>query len=138
MEMKLMPVPSRSIIRPKNDLLNISKHFNIPHSPGVRANGFIFLSGMISIDPKTGQRKKGTINEEAEQILQNMKHMLESAGSGMEKVVRVLVMITDIEQWAGMNEIYRAYFPNDPPARSAIGVQLNNGMKVEMECTALE
>jgi 2-iminobutanoate/2-iminopropanoate deaminase len=133
-----MSMPARSVIQPRNDVLNISKHFNIPHSPGIRANGFIFLSGMISIDPVSGQRKKGTINEEAEQILQNMKHMLESAGSSMEKVVRVLVMITDIEQWAGMNEIYRTYFPSEPPARSAIGVQLNNGMKIEMECTALE
>ena len=52
--------------------------------------------------------------------------------------VRVLVMLTDIEKWGAVNEIYREYFPHEPPARSAIGVALNNGMKIEIECTALE
>jgi 2-iminobutanoate/2-iminopropanoate deaminase len=129
---------SRGVITPENDRLNISKHFDIPHSPGIRANGFIFLSGMIAIDPVTGQRKHGTIEEEARQILDNVTHMLESAGSSRAKVVRVLVMLTDMGKWGAFNDIYREYFPHEPPARSAIGVALNNGMKIEIECTALE
>jgi 2-iminobutanoate/2-iminopropanoate deaminase len=133
-----MPSASRQVIVPKNDILNISRRFNIPHSPGIRANGFIFLSGMIAIDPVSGERKHGTIEEEARQILGNITHMLESAGSSREKVVRVLVMLTDMEKWNAVNEIYREFFPYEPPARSAIGVTLNNGMKIEIECTALE
>jgi 2-iminobutanoate/2-iminopropanoate deaminase len=129
---------SREVITPENDRLNISKHFDIPHSPGIRANGFIFLSGMIAINPVTGQRKHGTVEEEARQILDNVTHMLESAGSSRAKVVRVLVMLTDMEKWGAFNDIYREYFPHEPPARSAIGVALNNGMKIEIECTALE
>jgi 2-iminobutanoate/2-iminopropanoate deaminase len=128
----------RQVIATKNDLLNISRRLNIPHSPGIRANGFIFLSGMISIDPETGERKHGTIEEEARQILDNITHMLESAGSSRAKVVRVLVMLTDMAKWGAFNDIYREYFPHEPPARSAIGVALNNGMKIEIECTALE
>jgi 2-iminobutanoate/2-iminopropanoate deaminase len=133
-----MSHPARQVISPSNDLLNISRRFNIPHSPGIRANGFIFLSGMIAINPICGERKHGTIEEEAKQILDNITHMLESAESSRDKVVRVLVMLTDIDKWSAVNEIYREYFPHEPPARSAIGVTLNNGMRIEIECTALE
>ena len=135
---RMMPSSTREIITPNNDLLNISRRFNIPHSPGIRANGFIFLSGMIAIDPVTGARKHGTIEEEARQILDNISHMLESAGSSRARIVRVLVMLTDMAKWDAFNDIYREYFPHEPPARSAIGVTLNNGMKIEIECTALE
>ncbi len=131
-------MPSREVIAPKNDLLNISRRFSIPHSPGIRANGFIFLSGMIAIDPVTGERRRGTVEEEARQILNNITHMLESSGSSRSKIVRVLVMLTDMDKWGDFNEVYREYFPHEPPARYAIGVALNNGMKVEIECTALE
>jgi 2-iminobutanoate/2-iminopropanoate deaminase len=133
-----MSTPFRHVIAPKNDLLNISRRFNIPHSPGIRANGFIFLSGMIAIDPVTGERKHGTVEEETRQILENITHVLEANGSSLSKVVRVLVMLTDIEKWNAVNNIYREFFPHEPPARSAIGVALNNGMKIEIECTALE
>jgi 2-iminobutanoate/2-iminopropanoate deaminase len=134
----IMTSTERQVIAPNNDLLNISRRFNIPHSPGIRANGFIFLSGMIAIDPVTGARKHGTIEEEARQILDNITHMLESVGSSRARIVRVLVMLTDMTKWDAFNDIYREYFPHEPPARSAIGVTLNNGMKIEIECTALE
>ena len=71
----------REIITPKNDRLNVSRNFNIPHSPGVRAGDFIFLSGMVSVNPETGERSLGTVAHETRQILSNMAHMLESAGS---------------------------------------------------------
>src|SRR5437763_9507454 len=122
----IMTSIERQVIAPNNDLLNISRRFNIPHSPGIWANGFIFLSGMIAIDPVTGARKHGTIEEEARQILDNITHMLESAGSSRARIVRVLVMLTDMAKWDAFNDIYREYFPHEPPARSAIGVTLNN------------
>lgn len=129
----------RSVIEPKNPKLNVSRNFNIPHSPGIRANGFIFLSGLVSIDPATGQRKFGTVEEQTAQILENAKHLLESAGSSLEKVVRAHVMLNDPKDWAAMNEVYRRYFPKDAPARSAFGVNLViEGLKVEIELTATE
>jgi 2-iminobutanoate/2-iminopropanoate deaminase len=129
----------RSVIEPKNPNLNISRNFNIPHSPGIRANGFIFLSGMVSVDPATGKRNLGSIEEQTRQILDNARHLLESNGSSLEKVVRAHVFLNDPKDWAAMNEVYRSYFPKDPPSRSAVGVNLVvEGLKVEIELTAIE
>lgn len=128
---------SREIIQPKNSNLNVSKNFNLPHSPGVRAEGFIFLSGMVSIDAATGERAMGTVASETRHILSNMAHMLESAGSSMSKVVKINVLLYDMLEFDNMNRVYREFFPKDPPARTTCGVQLAGGLKVEIECIAL-
>jgi 2-iminobutanoate/2-iminopropanoate deaminase len=128
---------AREIIEPKNERLNVSKNFNLPHSPGVRAGGFIFLSGMVSIDPATGERALGTVADETRQILSNMAHMLESAGSSLSKAVKINVLLYDIREFDSMNRVYREFFANDPPARTTCGVQLSSGLKVEIECIAL-
>jgi 2-iminobutanoate/2-iminopropanoate deaminase len=127
----------REIIQPRNSHLNVSKNFNLPHSPGVRAGGFVFLSGMVSIDAQTGERAMGTVASETRHILSNMKHMLESAGSSLEKVVKINVLLYDMLEFDNMNRVYREFFPKDPPARTTCGVQLAGGLKVEIECIAL-
>jgi 2-iminobutanoate/2-iminopropanoate deaminase len=127
----------REIIQPKNDMLNVSRNFKLPHSPGIRAGDFIFLSGMVSVNDKTGDRNLGTVAHETTQILSNMKHMLESAGSSMERVVKINVLLYDMLEFENMNAVYRKFFPKDPPARTTCGVQLSFGMKVEIECIAL-
>lgn len=127
----------REIIQPRNPHLNVSKNFNLPHSPGVRAGGFIFLSGMVSIDADTGERAMGTVASETRHILSNMKHMLESAGSSLEKVVKINVLLYDMLEFDNMNRVYREFFPKDPPARTTCGVQLAGGLKVEIECIAI-
>jgi 2-iminobutanoate/2-iminopropanoate deaminase len=127
----------REIIQPKNDMLNVSRNFKLPHSPGIKAGDFIFLSGMVSVDDKTGDRNLGTVAHETHQILSNMKHMLESAGSSMERVVKINVLLYDMLEFENMNAVYRKFFPKDPPARTTCGVQLSFGMKVEIECIAL-
>jgi 2-iminobutanoate/2-iminopropanoate deaminase len=127
----------REIIQPRNPHLNVSKNFNLPHSPGVRAGDFIFLSGMVSIDADTGERAMGTVASETRHILSNMKHLLESAGSSMEKVVKINVLLYDMLEFDNMNRVYREFFPTDPPARTTCGVQLAGGLKVEIECIAL-
>ena len=131
-----MPAP-REIIQPRNPNLNVSKNFNLPHSPGVRAGGFIFLSGMVSIDAQTGERAMGTVASETRHILTNMRHMLESAGSSMQKVVKINVLLYDMLEFDNMNRVYREFFPTDPPARTTCGVQMAGGLKVEIECIAL-
>jgi len=128
---------NREIIQPRNAHLNVSKNFNLPHSPGVRAGGFIFLSGMVSIDADTGERAMGTVASETRHILSNMKHMLESAGSSLDKVVKINVLLYDMLEFDNMNRVYREFFPKDPPARTTCGVQLAGGLKVEIECIAL-
>ena len=127
----------REIIQPKNDMLNVSRNFKLPHSPGIKVGDFIFLSGMVSVDDKTGERNLGTVAQETHQILSNMKHMLKSAGSSMERVVKINVLLYDMLEFENMNAVYRKFFPKDPPARTTCGVQLSFGMKVEIECIAL-
>ena len=91
----------RSAIEPKNPLLNVSRSANLPHVPGIRVGDYIFLSGMGPIDPLTGERKHGPIAEQVRTTLANMKHMLESAGSSLERVVRVHVVLADIAAHGG-------------------------------------
>ena len=131
-----MPV-ERKIIEPKNDKLNVSRNFNLPHSPGIRAGDFIFLSGMLSTDPSTGERSPGTMAHETRQTLTNMRHLLESAGSSLERVVKLNVLIYDMLEFENMNGVFKQFFPADPPARTVCGVQLSAGMKIEIECIAL-
>jgi 2-iminobutanoate/2-iminopropanoate deaminase len=92
-----MPV-AREIIEPKNERLNVSRNFNLPHSPGIRAGDFIFLSGMLSTDPDTGERSPGTMAHETRQTLTNMRHLLESAGSSLERVVKINVLLYDMRR----------------------------------------
>ena len=131
-----MPV-ERKIIEPKNDKLNVSRNFNLPHSPGIRAGDFIFLSGMLSTDPNTGERSPGTMAHETRQTLTNMRHLLESAGSSLERVVKLNVLIYDMLEFENMNGVFKQFFPVDAPARTVCGVQLSAGMKIEIECIAL-
>jgi 2-iminobutanoate/2-iminopropanoate deaminase len=127
----------RSPVAPVNPLLNVSLSANLPHVPGIRIGDYLFLSGMGPIDPLTGERKHGPIAGQVRATLNNMKHMLESAGSSLARVVRVHVVLADIADLAEMDRVYREFFPADPPARSAWSMQLRFGNGCEIECVAL-
>jgi 2-iminobutanoate/2-iminopropanoate deaminase len=127
----------RSAIQPENPLLNASRKSNLPHVPGIRVGDYIFLSGMVPIDPQTGERSHGPIAEQVRVTLSNMRHMLESAGSSLELVLRVHVVLADISYTAEMDRVYREFFPVDPPARTAWSMQLRFGNGCEIECVAL-
>src|SRR2546422_5136269 len=116
-----MPL-ARDIITPKNEKLNVSRNLKLPHSPGIKAGDFIFLSGMLSVDPQTGERSPGTVAHETRQTLSNMAHMLESAGSSLDRVVKINVLLYDMLEFDNMNRVYRQFFPKDPPARTTCGV----------------
>ena len=92
---------------------------------------------MLSTDPVTGERSPGTMAHETRQTLTNMQHMLESAGSSLERVVKITVLLYDMLEFENMNAVYRQFFPGDPSARTTCGVQLSTGMKIEIECIAL-
>jgi len=127
----------RSAIEPKNPLLNASRGSNLPHVPGIRVGDYIFLSGMVPVDPQTGERSHGPIAEQVRVTLSNVRHMLESAGSSLERVVRVHVVLADISNMPEMDRVFREFFPIDPPALTAWSMQLRFGNGCEIECVAL-
>ena len=128
---------SRSVIEPVNPKLNVSRNANLPHSPGIRVGSYIFLSGMGPVDPVTGGRNLGPIAEQVRQTLRNIAHMLESAGSGLDRIVKMIVVLADATDYDEMNRVWREFFPIDPPTRTACALQLSNGNGVEIECIAL-
>jgi 2-iminobutanoate/2-iminopropanoate deaminase len=128
---------SREVIEPVNPKLNVSRNANLPHSPGIRVGDYIFLSGMGPVDPVTGGRNLGPIGDQIRQTLRNMEHMLESAGSSLDRIVKITIVLADAQDYDEMNRIWREFFPLDPPARSSCALQLSNGNGVEIECVAL-
>ena len=108
-----------------------------PYSQGIRANGFVFASGQIGLDPATGEFVKGGIVEQSRQVLLNVKNVLEAAGSGLDKAVKTTVFLKDINDFAAMNAVYSEFFKTDCPARSAVQVAaLPKGALVEIEVIA--
>src|SRR5258708_14283316 len=117
----------RSVVEPEKPRLSGSRGANLPHVPGIRVGDYIFLSGMGPIDPRTGERNHGPIAEQIRTTLSNMRHMLESAGSSLERVVRVHVVLADISDMSSMDRVYPEFFPVDPPARPAWSLPLRVG-----------
>ena len=108
-----------------------------PYSQGIIANGFVFASGQIGLDPATGEFVEGGVAEQTRQVLLNVKNLLEAAGSGLEKVVKTTVFLKDIQDFATMNTVYSEFFKTDCPARSAVQVAaLPKGALVEIEVIA--
>ena len=92
---------------------------------------------MGPVDPVTGGRNLGPIAEQIRQTLRNMAHMLEAAGSGLDRIVKITVVLADGGDYDEMNQVWRKFFPVDPPVRTACALQLSNGNGVEIECIAL-
>jgi len=91
-----------------------------PYSQAVIHNGLLYLSGQIPIDPATGQLVRGTIEEETEAVLENMRILSEEAGAELGHVIKVTCYLADMEDFARFNEVYKKYFPESPPARTTI------------------
>jgi 2-iminobutanoate/2-iminopropanoate deaminase len=109
-----------------------------PYSQAIRANGFIFVAGEKGIDPRTNAIVPGGIAAETRQTLENIRNILESAGSGMDRVVATTVYLTNIADFAAMNQVYAEYFVASPPGRTTVGVSsLPAGAQVEITVTAL-
>lgn len=108
-----------------------------PYSQAIEANGTIYVSGQLPIDPATGQFPAGGIKELTRQSLTNMQHILAEAGLTMQNVVKTTVLLADIADFAAMNEVYAEFFQAPFPARSAFAVKdLPKGALVEIECIA--
>jgi 2-iminobutanoate/2-iminopropanoate deaminase len=109
-----------------------------PYSQAIQAGNMIFLSGQIPIDPKTGELTGGDIRQQTQQVLENIKGLLESQGLGMEDVIKVTIFLKDIGSFNQVNEVYATYFSSSPPARSTIEVaKLPRNAEIEIEAIAL-
>jgi len=109
-----------------------------PYSQAVRANGFIFASGQIPLDPKTGEFAAGGVAEQTEQVIRNLTAVLEAGGSGLDRIVKTTVFLADMNDFAAMNEIYARYFTENPPARATVeAARLPRDARVEIEAIAL-
>lgn len=109
-----------------------------PYSQAIRANGFVFVSGQLALEPEHAEIVGDTIQEQTEKVFDNLQAILEEAGSGLERVVKTTVFLTDLGEFQGMNEVYRSRVGNVPPARATVEISnLPSGAKVEIEAIAL-
>ena len=109
-----------------------------PYSQGIRANGFVFVSGQVAIDPATQQVITGDVAAQTDRVLKNLSAILKAAESGLEKVVRSTVFLKNMGDFAAMNEVYGRYFKQSPPARSTVEVaRLPKDVLVEIDVIAL-
>lgn len=110
-----------------------------PYSQAIEVNGMVYTSGVVPIDPATGEVVEGDIRVQAARVFESMKALLEAAGSSCEEVVKTTVFIKDMNDFAALNEIYAAYFTGVFPARSCVEVaRLPKDVKIEMEAIALK
>lgn len=109
-----------------------------PYSQAVRANGFVFVSGQIALDPRTQELVPGDITAQTERVLENLRAILQAAGSSVEKVVRTTVFLADMSDFASMNQVYARYFRQDFPARSTVqAARLPRDVRVEIDAIAI-
>jgi len=108
-----------------------------PQSTAVRAGDYLFVSGLVAIDPGSGERNNGTLTSEAHRVFRNLKLVLESAGSSLEQLVQVHAMIYDRIEYDALNRVYRQYVPNGPPARTVWSVQIIDAFKVQLDAIAI-
>ena len=109
-----------------------------PYSQAIRANGFVFVSGQGHVDPASGQITQGDIGQLTARTLDNVKGILEAAGSSLDKAVKVSVFLKDMNDFAAMNEVYARYFPKNQPARTTVeAARLPKDIRVEIDLIAL-
>jgi 2-iminobutanoate/2-iminopropanoate deaminase len=108
-----------------------------PYSQAVEANGMLFISGQVPLNPETGKIIEGGIKEQTEQVMKNIGAILKEAGYGFEHVIKSTCLLDNMDNFVAMNEVYGKYYPVDPPARAAYGVvKLPLGVMVEIETIA--
>lgn len=108
-------------------------------SPAVKIDNLVYTAGQVGVNPETGELAGAGIQEQTKQVMENIKLLLEAAGSSMDKIIKCLVFITDMKDFKEMNEVYVSYFDHDPPARSCVGVAAlaREELIVEIEAIAI-
>ncbi len=109
-----------------------------PYEQAIKVNGYVYASGQIPIDPKTGNIVEGGVAAQTRQVLENLKAVLEAAGSSPDRVIKATVFLKNMADFAAMNEVYAEHFANANPARSTVAVaELPRGALVEIDLVAL-
>ena len=109
-----------------------------PYSQAISIGGWVFTSGQVPIDPKTGVFAEGGIAEQTGQVLRNLTEVLRAAGTSLEEVVKTTVFLADMNDFAAMNEVYGRYFSNEPPARSTVqAARLPRDARIEIDVIAI-
>jgi 2-iminobutanoate/2-iminopropanoate deaminase len=109
-----------------------------PYSQAIKANGFVFVSGQVALDPVTNTLVSGDVGFQTDRVMKNLKGILTAAGTSLEKVVKSSVFLKNMNDFSAMNEVYGKYFPSAPPARSTVEVaRLPKDVLVEIDVIAL-
>jgi 2-iminobutanoate/2-iminopropanoate deaminase len=107
------------------------------YSQAIKHNGLVFVSGQLSIDPKTGEKKLGSIEEQTEQVLRNIEGILKAADSDLSRVLKMTVYVADIELWSAVNSVYARVMGDNKPARAIVPTgALHHGFLIEVEAIA--
>ena len=131
-----MPL-ARIIVPPPLRGLDMAAGYGWAQSAAVRAGDYVFVSGVVAIDPDSGERMNGTVTSEAHRVLQNLKLVLETADSSLDRLVQVHAMIYDRIEYDALNRVYRQYVPKGPPARTVWSVQIIDAFKVQLDAIAI-
>ncbi len=128
-----MVAPNREVISTTNAPQAIG-----PYSQGIRAGALIFVSGQIPINPATGEVIDGDIRTQTRRVIENLKGILEAAGSSLEDIVKTTIFLTSMEDYGAVNEVYAEFFKGSRPARSTVEAsRLPKGVRIEIEAIAI-
>jgi 2-iminobutanoate/2-iminopropanoate deaminase len=131
------PALERIVVPPPCPGLDMAAGYGWVQSSAIRAGPYLFLSGVLPVDPHTGERLHGTLTSEAHRAFQNLKLVLEGAGSSLERLVQVRAMVYDRIEYDALNRVYRQYVPGGPPARTVWSVRIMDAFKVQLDAFAL-
>lgn len=127
----------REIIRPPAPGLDALAQYGQWQSVAVRAAGFVFCSGVVAVDPETGDRLLGTVASETVHCMHNLERILDAAGTSISRIVQIHALLYDRIEYDNFNRAYRGFVPDAPPARTVWSVQIEHGFKVEIDAVAL-
>jgi 2-iminobutanoate/2-iminopropanoate deaminase len=127
----------RIVVPPPRPGLDMAAGYGWVQSTAIQAGPFIFISGVVAIDPESGERLNGTLTSEAHRAFRNLQLVLEAAGSSLERLVQVRAMIYDRIEYDALNRVYRQYVPQGPPARTVWSVRIIDAFKVQLDAVAL-
>ena len=132
-----MIADSRIVVPPPSRGLDMAAGYGWAQSTAIRAGNYLFVSGVVAIDSESGERLNGTVASESHVVFRNLKLVLESAGTSLERLVQVRAMIYDRIEYDALNRVYRQYLPEGPPARTVWSVQIIDAFKVQLDAIAL-
>lgn len=134
--MKRAPL-ARIAVPPPAPGLDMAAQHGWVQSAAIRAGDYVFVSGVVAVDPESGERLNGSLTSEAQRAFENLQLVLEAAGSSLARLVQVRAMIYDRIEYDALNRVYRQYVPEGPPARTVWSVRIIDAFKVQLDAIAL-